>query len=304
MRNRFKKWGSVLLLLLTAVIWGVAFVAQSVGGDSVGPFTFLASRSFIAGLALLPVIAWRNRRATAAKTTSASSRTLWLGGILCGAALMVASAFQQIGIGDPNTTVGKAGFITALYIVIVPLAGIFMKKRIPVTVWIGVALATFGMYLLCITESFSISYGDVLILICAVCFSVQILLVDHFSPKVDGVKLACIEFFTCGTLSFVMMLITETPTWGSVLEAWMPILYAGLFSSAVGYTLQIVAQKNVPPTLASLLMSLESVFAVLAGWVILGQSMSGRELIGCVLVFAAVLLAQIPVSSLGKLLKK
>ena len=304
MRNRFKKWGSVLLLLLTAVIWGVAFVAQSVGGDSVGPFTFLASRSFIAGLALLPVIAWRNRRATAAKTTSASSRTLWLGGILCGAALMIASAFQQIGIGDPNTTVGKAGFITALYIVIVPLAGIFMKKRIPVTVWIGVALATFGMYLLCITESFSISYGDVLILICAVCFSVQILLVDHFSPKVDGVKLACIEFFTCGTLSFVMMLITETPTWGSVLEAWMPILYAGLFSSAVGYTLQIVAQKNVPPTLASLLMSLESVFAVLAGWVILGQSMSGRELIGCVLVFAAVLLAQIPVSSLGKLLKK
>ena len=160
------------------------------------------------------------------------------------------------------------------------------------------------MYLLCITESFSISYGDVLILICAVCFSVQILLVDHFSPKVDGVKLACIEFFTCGTLSFVMMLITETPTWGSVLEAWVPILYAGLFSSAVGYTLQIVAQKNVPPTLASLLMSLESVFAVLAGWVILGQSMSGRELIGCVLVFAAVLLAQIPVTSLGKLLKK
>lgn len=304
MRNRFKKWGSVLLLLLTAVIWGVAFVAQSVGGDSVGPFTFLASRSFIAGLALLPVIAWRNRRATAAKTTSASSRTLWLGGILCGAALMIASAFQQIGIGDPNTTVGKAGFITALYIVIVPLAGIFMKKRIPVTVWIGVALATFGMYLLCITESFSISYGDVLILICAVCFSVQILLVDHFSPKVDGVKLACIEFFTCGTLSLVMMLITETPTWGSILEAWMPILYAGLFSSAVGYTLQIVAQKNVPPTLASLLMSLESVFSVLAGWVILGQSMSGRELIGCVLVFAAVLLAQIPVTSLGKLLKK
>ena len=304
MRNQIKRWGSVLLLLLTAVIWGVAFVAQSVGGDSVGAFTFLASRSFIAGVALLPVIAWRNRRASAAKDSPSSPRVLWLGGILCGTALMIASAFQQIGIGDPNTTVGKAGLITALYIVIVPLAGIFMKKRIPVTVWIGVALATFGMYLLCITESFSISYGDVLILICAVCFSVQILLVDHFSPKVDGVKLACIEFFTCGVLSFVMMLITEKPTWGSVLEAWMPILYAGLFSSAGGYTLQIVAQKNVPPTLASLLMSLESVFAVLAGWVILGQSMSGRELIGCVLVFAAVLLAQIPVTSLGKLLKK
>ena len=303
MKSGFKQWGSALLLVLTAMIWGVAFVAQSVGGDSVGPFTFLASRSFIAGVALLPVIAWRNRRAVPA-AKPASSRDLWVGGVLCGTALMIASAFQQIGIGDPNTTVGKAGFITALYIVIVPLAGIFMKKKIQFTVWIGVALATFGMYLLCITESLTISYGDVLILICAVCFSVQILLVDYFSPKVDGVKLACLEFFTCGTLSLVMMLITETPTWDSVLEAWMPILYAGLFSSAIGYTLQIVAQKNTPPTLASLLMSLESVFSVLAGWAILGQVMSGRELIGCVLVFAAVLLAQIPVSAFAKLSKK
>ena len=304
MTNRFKQMGSALLLVLTAMIWGIAFVAQSVGGDSVGPFTFLASRSFIAGIALLPVIALRNRRVDSAPETPSSPRTLWLGGILCGTALMIASAFQQIGIGDPNTTVGKAGFITALYIVIVPLAGLFLKKKIPVTVWIGVALATFGMYLLCIKDGFTISYGDFMVLICALCFSVQILLVDHFSPKADGVKLACIQFFTCGILSAVMMLITEAPTWEAILEAWLPILYAGLFSSAIGYTLQIVAQKNVPPTLASLLMSLESVFSVLAGWVILGQAMSGRELLGCVLVFAAVLLAQIPLSAFEKMFRK
>ena len=304
MTNRFKQMGSALLLVLTAMIWGIAFVAQSVGGDSVGPFTFLASRSFIAGIALLPVIALRNRRVDSASETPSSPRTLWLGGILCGTALMIASAFQQIGIGDPNTTVGKAGFITALYIVIVPLAGLFLKKKIPVTVWIGVALATFGMYLLCIKDGFTISYGDFMVLICALCFSVQILLVDHFSPKADGVKLACIQFFTCGILSAVMMLITEAPTWEAILEAWLPILYAGLFSSAIGYTLQIVAQKNVPPTLASLLMSLESVFSVLAGWVILGQAMSGRELLGCVLVFAAVLLAQIPLSAFEKMFRK
>ena len=304
MTNRFKQWGSALLLLLTAVIWGVAFVAQSVGGNSVGAFTFLASRSFIAGFALLPVIAFRSRRSAAAENTPASRRTLWLGGILCGTALMIASAFQQIGIGDPNTTVGKAGFITALYIVIVPLAGLFLKKKVPLSVWLGVALATFGMYLLCINDGLTISYGDFLVLICALCFSVQILIVDYFSPKTDGVKLACLEFFTCGVLSALMMFITETPTWDSVLEAWLPILYAGLFSSAIGYTLQIVAQKNVPPTAASLLMSLESVFSVLAGWVILGQAMTGRELLGCVLVFAAVLLAQIPVSAFRKLLKK
>ena len=193
MINRFKQWGSILLLLLTAVIWGVAFVAQSVGGDSVGAFTFLASRSFIAGVALLPVIALRNRRAAAAEDKPASSRTLWLGGVLCGTALMIASAFQQIGMGDPNTTVGKAGFITALYIVVVPLIGLFLKKRVPLTVWLGVVLAIFGMYLLCIQDGFTISYGDFLVLICAVCFSGQILLVDHFSPKTDGVKLACIQ---------------------------------------------------------------------------------------------------------------
>lgn len=291
MKFRLKNTISAALLVLTALIWGVAFVAQSVGSEHVGPFTFLSSRSLIAGVALLPLIAARRRTSPAPKTP-ADRKNLWIGGLLCGCALTVASAFQQIGIAE--TTVGKAGFITALYIVIVPLFGLFLKKRIPLMVWLGVALAAVGMYLLCITEGFSISRGDFFVLLCAACYSVHILVIDHFSPRVDGVRMACIQFFTCGILSGIVMLIAEKPTAEVLVAAWLPILYAGLLSSGVGYTLQIVAQKNVPPTIASLLMSLESVFSVLAGWVLLGQSLSLRELLGCVLVFTAILLAQLP----------
>jgi len=291
MNFRLKNTISAALLVLTALIWGVAFVAQSVGSEHVGPFTFLSSRSLIAGVALLPLIAFRRCTSPAPKTP-ADKKNLWLGGLLCGCALTVASAFQQIGIAQ--TTVGKAGFITALYIVIVPLFGLFLKKRIPLAVWLGVVLAAVGMYLLCITEGFSISRGDFFVLLCAACYSVHILVIDHFSTRVDGVRMACIQFFTCGILSGVVMLIAEKPTADVLMAAWLPILYAGLLSSGVGYTLQIIAQKNVQPTIASLLMSLESVFSVLAGWVLLGQSLSLRELLGCVLVFAAILLAQLP----------
>ncbi|MBQ4044601.1 MAG: DMT family transporter [Clostridia bacterium] len=291
MKFRLKNTISAALLVLTALIWGVAFVAQSVGSEHVGPFTFLASRSLIAGVALLPLIAFRRRTSPGPKTP-ADRKNLWIGGLLCGCALTVASAFQQIGIAE--TTVGKAGFITALYIVIVPLFGLFLKKRVPLMVWLGVVLAAVGMYLLCITEGFSISRGDFFVLLCAACYSVHILVIDHFSPRVDGVRMACIQFFTCGILSGIVMLIAEKPTADVLVAAWLPILYAGLLSSGVGYTLQIVAQKNVPPTIASLLMSLESVFSVLAGWVLLGQALSLRELLGCVLVFAAILLAQLP----------
>jgi len=291
MNFRLKNTISAALLVLTALIWGVAFVAQSVGSEHVGPFTFLASRSLIAGVALLPLIAARRRTSPAPKTP-ADKKNLWLGGLLCGCALTVASAFQQIGIAQ--TTVGKAGFITALYIVIVPLFGLFLKKRIPLAVWLGVVLAAVGMYLLCITEGFSISRGDFFVLLCAACYSVHILVIDHFSTRVDGVRMACIQFFTCGILSGVVMLIAEKPTADVLMAAWLPILYAGLLSSGVGYTLQITAQKNVQPTTATLLMSLESVFSVLAGWVLLGQSLSPRELLGCVLVFFAILLAQLP----------
>ena len=291
MKFRLKNTISAALLVLTALIWGVAFVAQSVGSEHVGPFTFLSSRSLIAGVALLPLIAFRRRSAPAPKTP-ADRRNLWIGGLLCGCALTVASAFQQIGIAE--TTVGKAGFITALYIVIVPLFGLFLKKRVPLMVWLGVALAAVGMYLLCITEGFSISRGDFFVLLCAACYSVHILVIDYFSPRVDGGRMACIQFFTCGIVSGIVMLIAEKPTADVLLAAWLPILYAGLLSSGVGYTLQIIAQKNVPPTVASLLMSLESVFSVLAGWVLLGQALSLRELLGWVLVFAAILLAQLP----------
>jgi len=291
MTPKLKHTVSAFLLVLTALIWGIAFVAQSVGGDAVGPFTFLCSRSLIAGIALLPLVAWRKSRGALPQTAN-GRKNLLIGGIACGCALAVASAFQQIGIG--GTTVGKAGFITALYIVIVPVFGIFLKKKIPAAVWMGVALAAAGMYLLCINEGFSISRGDFFVLICACCYAVHILVIDHFSPLADGVTMSCIQFFTCGVLSGVMMLIFERPAFSAVLSAWLPILYAGLFSSGIGYTLQIIAQKNVPPTLASLLMSLESVFSVLAGWVLLGQSLSAKELIGCVLVFIAIILAQLP----------
>jgi len=289
---------SALLLVIAAFVWGSTFVAQSVGSDSVEAYTFLTSRSFISAVALLPVIAVRKalrpKGASEAseENTSASRRTLWLGGILCGAALMVASGIQQIGIKD--TTVGKAGFITAMYIVIVPLLGIFLKKRIGLNVWAGVAIAVVGMYFLCITEGFSISRGDFLVLICAFCFSLHILVIDYFSPKVDGVKMSCIQFFTCGVLSLFPTFLFEKPSFSDVQAAALPILYAGLLSGAVGYTLQIIAQKNLQPTVASLIMSLESVFSVLSGWVVLHEGLSARELIGCLLMFAAILLAQLP----------
>lgn len=291
MKSAWKTVVSALLLVLTALIWGVAFVAQSVGSDSVGPFTFLCCRSVIAGVALLPVIALRGR---GKEKTLLPRRTEWIGGVLCGAALGVASALQQAGIA--GTTSGKAGFLTALYIVIVPLFGLLLKKKVPAATWVGVGLAMVGMYLLCIGSGFSVSPSDALLLLCAVCFSVHILTVDHFSPKTDGVRMSCVQFFSCALLSAIPMLIWERPDAASLAAAWLPILYAGLFSSAVGYTLQIVAQKNVPPALASLLMSLESVFSALAGWAILHESLSPRELAGCALVFAAILLAQIPAS--------
>ncbi len=222
----------------------------------------------------------------------ASRHILLIGGLCCGIALAVSSGFQQIGVA--NTTVGKAGFITALYIVIVPLLGIFLGKKVGALVWGGVGLAVIGMYLLCITEGFSISLGDLLVLICAVGFAVHILVIDHFSPKVDGVRMSCIQFFVCAVLSSIPMFIFETPSFSAILSAAMPILYTGVMSSGVAYTLQIVAQKDTDPTLASLLLSLESVFAVLAGWILLREGLSHRELLGCALVFAAVILAQWP----------
>lgn len=277
------------ILLLTAVIWGVAFVAQSVGMDYVGPFTFVCIRSFIGGIVLLPFLALRRKHASAHPS---NIRGLWLGGLFCGLFLAAASLFQQFGI--QTTTVGKAGFITAFYIVLVPVLGLFFKKHCGIFVWLGVLLALIGLYLLCMTESFTIQSGDLMVFICALLFAGHILVIDHFTQQVDGVAMACIQFFVCGLVCAVPMLFFEKPALADLCSAWMPILYAGVLSSGVGYTLQIVGQKDMNPTIASLILSLESVVSVLAGLLILGQRLSLREALGCGFMFIAIILAQLP----------
>ena len=289
---RQKTMRANLLLLLTATIWGTAFVAQSVGMDHVGPFTFICVRYWIGGLFLLPCIRLLDRVVgRPAAAAPENRRGHLIGGVCCGAALFVASVLQQLGI--QRTSVGKAGFLTALYILIVPLLGLFVGKRVSRRIWGCVAVALVGMYLLCMTESLSVSTGDLLVMLCAVGFSIHILVIDHFSPRVDGVRMSCIQFFTAGALGIVPMLL-EQPDLSSLLAAAAPILYAGVLSSGVAYTLQVVAQKDTDPTVATLIMSLESVISMLAGWVILGQALSPRELAGCALVFAAIIVAQLP----------
>ncbi len=299
------KTKNAILLILTAFIWGTAFVAQSVGMDYLGPFTFNGVRSLIGGAALLPCI-WflgvLNGKDTAGKdadgkpdekaSVPSGRKELVLGGIACGVLLFGASSLQQLGI--QYTTAGKAGFITACYIVIVPVLGVFLGKRIGWKVWLAVATALVGLYFLCITEKFTIGKGDVLIFVCAIVFSLHILVIDYFSPKVDGVKMSCIQFFVCGIVSLPFMFVLETPKVGVMLEGWMPLLYAGVLSCGVAYTLQIIGQKNVHPAIASLILSLESCFSVLAGWIVLGERLSAKESIGCVLMFAAIILAQLP----------
>ena len=287
-----------LLLLLTATIWGVAFVAQSVSMDYIGGFTFNAVRNLIGALTLLPVI-WglgKTKAPEEKKRIQASSdrKTLITGGICCGILLCFASNFQQFGI--KYTSVGKAGFITACYIVIVPIIGIFLKKKCSPFIWIAVILSLCGLYLLCLTpgEGFAIGKGELLVLICAFLFSLHILVIDYFSPKTDGVKMSCIQFLVCGILTAIPAIILEHPSLSSFSGAWGATLYAGVMSCGVAYTLQIVGQKNINPTVASLILSLESCISVLAGWIILGQKLSTREIIGCVVMFGAIVLAQLP----------
>lgn len=294
------KTKNTFLLLLTAFIWGVAFVAQSVGMDYVGPLTFNASRFIIGAIFLIPCIAFLDKlkekeNQAAGKNIPAApqnKKVLITGGICCGIAIAAASTLQQYGIA--YTTVGKAGFITALYIVIVPILGIFLKRKPRLIIWFSVLLALVGLYFLCMTDSLSFSKGDTLVLLCAFVFSLHIMIIDHFSPMVDGVRMSCIQFAVAGVLCGIPALIFEHPTFSSLIAAWAPILYAGILSCGVAYTLQIVAQKNYDPTVASLLLSLESVFSVLAGWVILHQALSPREIFGCVLVFIAIILVQLP----------
>ena len=288
--------GSSFLLFLAAFIWGVAFVAQSVGMDYMGPCSFNGARFLLVCVVLMPLIIFRrgkqNTEGQKKWEKEKDGKNAVLGGVCCGLVLCFASLLQQIGI--QYTTVGKAGFITAFYIVIVPVFGIFLQKRIGWKVWLAVVIALAGLYFLCITEHFTVGKGDALIFLCALVFSLHILVIDYFSPKVDGVKMSCIQFFVCGLASMPFMFAMETPEIGAMIAGWMPLLYAGVLSCGVAYTLQIIGQKNVNPAVASLILSLESCFSVLAGWAVLGERLSVRESAGCVLMFAAIILAQLP----------
>lgn len=283
------------MLVLTALIWGIAFVAQSEGMNHVGAFTFNACRFLIGGMMLIPVVFFWGRSNSGRSAAGKEFRAGITGGICCGIFLFIASTLQQMGIAD--TTAGKAGFITSLYIIIVPVLGLLVHKKIGWNIWISVLTAAAGMYLLCITDDFTVGKGDFLIFLCALGFSLHILVIDYFSPQADGVLISCIQFFTAGILSAVVMLLTEQPEWAGISAAGIPILYAGILSCGVAYTLQVVAQRHVAPVVASLLMSLESVFSLLAGMLLLGEFLSLREGAGCVLVFGAIMLAQVPVAS-------
>ena len=287
-----RKLRANLLLVLTAFIWGVAFVAQDVAADAVPPLTFNGLRMSLAALAMLPTVFFTGRR-TQTKMDAPERRQLWLGGACCGVMLALGSAFQQLGI-TLGTGAGKAGFITALYIVLVPLLGIFWGRRIGKMVWIAVALSVTGLYFLCIHGSFSIDPGDGMLILCALSYSGHILVVDYFSRRTDCVKMSCIQFAVCAFICLLGAAALEQPSWDGVVNSAIPILYAGVLSGAVGYTLQILAQRDAEPTIASLLMSLESVFAVLAGWILLGDALNLRELTGCALMMGGIVLAQLP----------
>lgn len=283
-----------LMLLLTAMIWGAAFVAQSEGAQYIGPFTMQFIRFLLAGLVLLPLIAALDRRGMTPNRprTPEQKRAQLLAGVVCGALLFAASTLQQFGIA--RTTVGKSGFLTALYIIFIPIFGLFSGKRAPGRIWLCVAMAVAGFYLLCMGSDRGVNLGDLLTLGCSVFFTLQICYIDRVSAQVDAARLACTQFFTCSALSLAGMLLFEQPSVSAIAQCWVPVVYAGVFSGGVGYTLQIFGQKDVPPTLAGLLMSLESVFAALFGWLLLQQALRPRELAGCAVIFVAIILAQLP----------
>ncbi|MBQ6923132.1 MAG: DMT family transporter [Kiritimatiellae bacterium] len=288
-----------LLMMLAALIWGSAFVAQRVGMDFNGPYTFNCVRSFIGSLALLPVILTLGRAGAARQfATRGGRRNLIVGGLVCGAILTASTLFQQIGL--TGTSAGKAGFITAQYILLVPLFGLFLGKRTTWLLWLAVAIALAGMYLLCVKDGLRVEKSDLCVLCCAVGFAFHILVIDHFAQRVDGILLSCVQFIVCGVLSGVLMFVLEKPNAGNLLKGWVPLLYTGILSSGVAYTLQIITQQHLSPAVAALVMSLESVFAALTGWIVLHERLTPREFIGCVLVFAATLLAQAPSSSAQK----
>ena len=284
-----------LLLLLGSMIWGAAFVAQRVGMDHVGPFTFNGIRMLLAWLVMIPVTAlMEHKNKNTPGYTAPDPKDQRLSGVICGALLFIATSLQQMGL--VSTTAGKAGFITALYVVLVPVAAWFLFRKNPgKVIWLGVLIAVGALWLLCMPADggFVLQSGDLLVLGCAVCFTFQILCVDHYAARVSGVKLARDEFLVTGGLSMLIAVATEPISWEGVREALIPIFYAGIMSGAVGYTLQVLGQRDTDPTVASLLMCMEAVFAVLTGVLLIGEKMTVREAVGCVLMFCAVILAQL-----------
>lgn len=283
-----------IMLLITAIIWGSSFVAQKKGMDHLGPFSFNFARNVLSTIFLfiLAKIWPKVTKAPKVEESEETKKTTLIGGIFCGIALATAMSFQQIGL--MYTTAGKGGFITALYIVFVPLTGLFLGKKVPLKIWISVVIAAIGLYLLSIQKGFTISKGDFYVLLCSFAYTAHILVIDRFSPRTNGIKLSAVQFATATVISGVIMLFTENITWAGIQEAIVPIAYAGILSSGVGFTLQIIAQKDTDPTVASLLISLESVFSVIAGAIILKEVMSIREIVGCIIMFAAIILAQLP----------
>ncbi|MBQ6626016.1 MAG: DMT family transporter [Ruminococcus sp.] len=290
-----------LALLTAALVWGVAFVQQEQAAQYVGTFTVNALRSFVAVIALIPLILITSKKSgrPILERTKADRKLLITAGVLCGTFLCISSNIQQFGISlypSDAAISARSGFLTALYVIFVPILGLFFKRKVGLNVWISALVAILGLYLLCGSSGISGIYlGDIVVLCCAVSFSFQILCVDHFISRVDAVKLATLQFLTCGVLSLVLMVVFERPSLESIMQASRYILYLGIMSSGVGYTLQIIGQKySDNPTVASIIMSLESVFAALGGWILLNKSLALIEIIGCVVVFAAIVLAQLP----------
>lgn len=291
-----KKFKGELCLLLAALIWGSAFIFQKMGMDHVGPFTFGFFRFTLGALALLPVIfiygKLNQKRSSPKEITPFKNRMLLLGGLQCGIASFIAGSLQQIGI--MYTTAGKAGFITSLDIVIVPILLLFLRRRVGIFTWLGVALAGFGLYLLCITDGFTIQLGDGLVIACAVGYSFQILLIDYYSDKVDAIKLSFLQFLLSGLLSGVFMLILESTALQDIYDCAVPILYTAILEVSIAFTLQIVGQKDTPPAVAAIIMSLEAFFSAVCGALFLGEMMTSREMIGCALMLTAFIISQIP----------
>ena len=290
-----KRWQANALLLLAAIIWGAAFTAQSVGMEHLGPFSFNSIRFSIGGIVMLPVVFFRQRslKKKGAGPGAGFSKRLVLTGILCGLLLTMANSIQQIGL--LYTSPGKAGFITALYVIIVPVLGLFFGNKPGLRLWISVVIAVVGMYLLCVSDTFTIEKGDVLIMICAFIFAVHIMAIDRYAHDLDGIAISCIQFLTAGILCTAIVPLTdEVITLDAVLGAAVPLLYAGIFSCSFAYTFQIVGQQHTTPTAASLLLSTESVFAAIAAWLLIGDTMTVREILGGLLSFFAVILSQLP----------